>query len=264
MHKTLLKFLFAILLSQVFLTQAFSETKKVLTVGFGMNKPPYVLENENSGLEVEIFREAARAAGYEIKSFFGPMERIKIMMIRGDLDAITNTNINERLNFYNSVPFIEYQNYAIALKKKNLKIKKVADLKNYSIASFQRARDLLGEDFAKVANQNKQYTEFADQKMRNTQLYKERVDVIIADKRIFKYFNTQLGPTIDHEQPVTMYNIFKVNTYQAAFHSEEIMKKFNQGVAKIRKNGTYHRLELKYSNYKPALDNTTQEQNSKK
>lgn len=229
---------------------AFAEKKKVLIVGFGMDKPPYVFEKNDSGLEVEIFREAAHAAGYEVKSFYGPMERIKSMMIQGRLDAITNTNIKERLHFYNSAPFIEYHNYAIALKKKKLKINSISDLKKYSIVSFQRARDLLGDEYTKMVSGNSQYSEVADQKLRNIQLYKERIDVVIADKRIFEYFNTQLDRSPVYDQPVIIYDIFKINRYEAAFRSEAVMKKFNEGLSIIKKNGTYQKLEVKYSAYK--------------
>ncbi len=225
----------------------YAETKKTLIVGFGMNKPPYVFENENSGLEVEIFREAARAAGYEIQPFFGPLERLISKMQSGKLDAISVTNWNENLHYYRSLPFVTYHNYAIALKKKNLKIKTIADLKNYSITSFQRSRNLLGSEFEKMAKENPQYREFADQKLRNAQLYKERADVAIADIRIFEYFNTQLNSTININHPIVMYDLFKKNQYQAAFHSEAIMKKFNEGLLKIKKNGIYKKLETKYS-----------------
>lgn len=250
MRKFAVKFLLAFAICACNSPLLLAETKKNLIVGFGMDKPPYVFEKENSGLEVEIFREAARAAGYQIKSFFGPMERIKAMIMNGELDAITNTNINEKLNLYNSEPFIEYHNYAIALKKRNLKIEKISDLKKYSIASFQRSRDLLGDEYSKMVKENKQYHEFADQKLRNIQLFKERADVIIADKRIFEYFNTQLDDSIDQKQPVVMYDLFKPNQYQAAFRSKTAMKDFNVGLSKIRKNGTYRRLEEKYSNFK--------------
>lgn len=234
-------------------TLIYAETKTTLVVGFGMNKPPYVFEKEDSGLEVELFREAARAAGYEIKSFFGPMERLKSKIINGELDAITNTNINENLHLFNSMPFITYHNFAIALKKKNLKIKTIADLKNHSVTSFQRSRDLLGSEFAAMAAANPQYREFADQKLRNIQLYKGRADVAIADKRIFNYFNTQLEGAADNTQDIVLYDLFKAMSYQAGFRSEAIMKKFNEGLLKIKANGTYERLEKKYSNYEKSL-----------
>ena len=235
------------LMLAVFMSPAFTaETKKTLVVGFGMHKPPYVFEKEDTGLEVEIFREAARAAGYEVTSFYGPMERVKAMLIKGQLDAITNTNANENLNVYKSEPFIEYQNYAIALKSRNLDIKTITDLKKYSISSFQRARALLGDEFAKMAEGNPLYHEFADQKLRNIQLYKKRVDVVIADKRNFEYFNTQLDKSMDQHQEITFYKLFKPFSYQAAFRSQEVMKDFNSGLAVIKKNGTYKKLENKY------------------
>ncbi|AUN99773.1 amino acid ABC transporter substrate-binding protein [Bacteriovorax stolpii] len=251
------KFLFLLLpLTCAFFYSALlqAEDQKVLTVGFGMNKPPYVFEKEDSGFEVEIFREAAHAAGYEVKSFFGPLERLKSKLLNGQLDAITITNMNENLHSYNSVPFIIYHNYAIALKKKNLKIKTIADLKNYSVTSFQRSRDLLGSEFAKMSSENPQYREFADQKLRNIQLYKGRADVAIGDIRIFEYFNSQIEDIVDTTQPVDLFKLFKENHYQAAFRSESVMKKFNEGLVVIKKNGTYEKIEKKYSNYKKSKE----------
>lgn len=254
------KFTFFVLLSTSALfysTLLQAEVQKILTVGFGMNKPPYVFEKEDSGLEVEIFREAAHAAGFEIKSFFGPMERLKTKMLNGELDAITNTNLNEKLPFYNSMPFITYHNYAIALKKKNFKIKTIADLKNYSITTFQRSRNLLGSEFAKMASENPNYREFADQKLRNIQLYKERADVAIADIRIFQYFNSQIEDIVDTTQPIALFKLFKEDHYRAAFRSESVMKKFNEGLLIIKRNGTYESLEKKYSHYKKSPDKKT-------
>lgn len=227
-----------------------AQAERPLIIGFGNNKPPYVFEEKSSGLEVEIVQEALSHAGYKMKPFFGPMERLKLMMMDGSLDGITITNINENLKYHHSMPFIKYHNYAIVLKKKNIKIKSISDLKKYSIISFQRARDLLGEEFAKMAKENPQYKETADQKIRNIQLYKERVDVAIADKRIFEYFNTQLDSSFDVKQPIVLYDIFNVIEYQAAFRSKEVMTKFNSGLAAIKKNGIYRKLEVKYSKYK--------------
>ena len=101
-----------------------------------------------------------------------------------------------------------------------------------------------------MAKENPQYKETADQKIRNIQLYKERVDVAIADKRIFEYFNTQLDSSFDVKQPIVLYDIFNVIEYQAAFRSKEVMTKFNSGLAAIKKNGIYRKLEVKYSKYK--------------
>ncbi len=101
-----------------------------------------------------------------------------------------------------------------------------------------------------MIDKNLQYHEVADQKLRNAQLYKERVEVVIADKRIFKYFNTHLDKSINHNQPVIIYDIFKKNPYEAAFRSKAVMQKFNEGLAIIKRNGTYRKLEAKYSDYK--------------
>lgn len=223
-----------------------ADEKKILKVGFGCEKPPYVLEREQSGLEVELIREAMSAAGYQVDPIFAPLARLKAMLQAGKLDAVTIANNHEPLKFFYSDPYLDYHNYAIALQKKNLKIKTISDLKHFSVTSFQGASDLLGAEFAKMAAENSQYREFADQQLKSLQLFHERFDVAIADKRIFNYFTAQLQKDGEPIPPLEWFDIFPVNHYSAAFRSEELAKEFNTGLALIRKNGTYKKLEKKY------------------
>ena len=65
---------------------------QALHVGFGTHKPPYVFEGEPRGLEYESVTRAAANAGFELTAYYAPMERLHLMLRRGEIDAITTTH----------------------------------------------------------------------------------------------------------------------------------------------------------------------------
>lgn len=56
--------------------------------GFGTHKPPYVFEDEARGLEFEIVTAAAAKAGFAVEVLYAPMERLHLLLRRGQIDAI--------------------------------------------------------------------------------------------------------------------------------------------------------------------------------
>ena len=65
---------------------------ELLHVGFGTHKPPYVYEGEPRGLEYELVERAAHNAGFELTAYYAPIERLHLMLRRGEIDAITTTH----------------------------------------------------------------------------------------------------------------------------------------------------------------------------
>ena len=55
-----------------------------LKLGFGTNKPPYVYEFESRGLEFDLVAAALREAGDEMTPYYAPMERLHLMLKRGE------------------------------------------------------------------------------------------------------------------------------------------------------------------------------------
>ena len=60
-----------------------------LRVGFGTHKPPYLFEGQGRGLEYDIVVAAARSAGYTTEIHYLPLERLHLLLRRGEIDAIT-------------------------------------------------------------------------------------------------------------------------------------------------------------------------------
>jgi polar amino acid transport system substrate-binding protein len=218
-------------------------------IGFGTNKPPYVFETERTGLEYDIVQAALRSAGYEMQPYFAPMERLHMMLGRGEIDCIATTNELSGVAAYYSDVYIYYHNAVAALASRNLQIHTLTDLRQYSVSAFQRARFLLGPEYAAVVNNHPNYREEAQQVTRNRLLYSGRIDVIVGDPKVVRYFNRDVLDVVDITQPLTWYPLFPPTGYKVGFRFQIQRDEFNLGLAAIRRSGEYEAIERKYADY---------------
>jgi polar amino acid transport system substrate-binding protein len=220
-----------------------------LRVGFGTHKPPYIFENEARGLEYDIVMAAAQRGGLEPVAYYAPLERLNLMLSRGQIDLITTTNERSGGAAFYSDTYIRYQNVAVALRSRNLDIQRVSDLAGYSVNAFQRARFLLSSEFQAMAAANPRYREDAFQIARNRMLYSGRVDVVVTDMRILRYFNRLVYAQVDVTQPLTLYPILAASDYQLGCRQQVHCQRFSQGLAAIRQSGEYTAIERRYAMY---------------
>jgi polar amino acid transport system substrate-binding protein len=217
-----------------------------LRFGFGTHKPPYIYENQARGLEYDIVLAAASLGGLEVEPYYAPMERLSMMMRKGQLDAVTTTNeLNGDSPFYSDV-YIRYQNVAVALRSRNLTIERISDLTAYSVNAFQRARVMLGSEYQTMAESNPRYREEAFQIARNRMLYSGRVDVVVTDMRILRYFNLEVHTQVDVSQPLTIYPIFPGTDYKLGCLKQSDCERFSKGLALLRSSGDYAVIEQRY------------------
>ncbi|MDO9624148.1 MAG: transporter substrate-binding domain-containing protein [Pseudomonas sp.] len=228
---------------------SFSVVAEPLRLGIGTHKPPYVFQDEARGLEYEIVAATAKHAGFTLQVLHLPMERLHWLLRRGEIDAIATTNDRSGIQAFYSEPHIYYQNVAVALRARNYKIERIADLSNFSVSAFQRARFLLGNEFQRMAQNNPRYREEAQQIARNRLLYSGRIEVVVADIRILRYLNREVLHQVDVSQPLAEYWIFAPTPYQVGFRREAQRNRFNQGLAAIHASGEYRAIERRYAMY---------------
>lgn len=222
---------------------------QILRVGFGTHKPPYIFENQPRGLEYDIVMAAAQRAGLEPVAYYAPMERLNRMLSKGQLDVITATNeLNGSADFYSDV-YLRYQNVAVALRARNLDIKRINDLARYSVNAFQRSRFLLGSEYQAMAEANPRYREEAFQIARNRMLYSGRVDVVVTDIRILRYLNIEVQKQVDVSQPLTVYPVFEPSYYRLGCRRHVDCEQINKGLAILKQSGEYARIEQRYAMY---------------
>ena len=217
-------------------------------VGMGLFKPPYIMENKE-GLEYEIADQALAAAGYKMVAVHVPPARGLYMQRAGQLDGLLTVDEGIGGKDFFSAPYLTYQNVAITLASRNIQLKSIEDLTNYSVAAFQNANVILGERFKAVVEKHPDYREYAQQIIQNNLLYTAHVDVVVGDRRIFRFFSTRLEPSIDASQALTIHSIFPPNPRKAVFRDAVVRDRFNAGLKTIQTNGVYDAILKKYASY---------------
>ena len=227
-----------------------SVSAKELALATSLSIPPYILKDSNSGIQLEIVKEALKVKGYEIREMvYASNKRVQKMFEQNKVDGIINLASNLPNVFYSDT-IIEYENVAIALKKHNFKINNIDDLKDKNVLAFQNANKFLTADFSAMAKKNRRYKEVINQIAQVHNLYKERTEVIVMGKRIFLYFRNQAklkqSKTIGLSNPITIYKIFPPTPRRMGFHTQQLRDEFNNGLKQIKISGKYQNLVDKY------------------
>jgi polar amino acid transport system substrate-binding protein len=223
--------------------------RTVARVGMGLPRPPYLLDSGVEGLEYEIAEAALAAGGYSMVAVVVPPARGLSMQRAGQLDALLSVDEGIGGNGFFSEPYLTFQNVAITLASRGLPIKRIEDLAKYSVAGFQNANVILGERFKAMAERHPNYTEYSRQITQPNLLFSNHVDVVVGDRRIFRYFTGQIDPKVYAGQEVTIHPIFPLNPRKAVFKDAAVRDGFNAGLKLIQANGVYDAIVKKYANY---------------
>ncbi|WP_372871169.1 substrate-binding periplasmic protein [Shewanella sp.] len=219
-----------------------------INMGVSFAIPPYVIQQNNSGLELEILKHALARRGHMTVVHYLPLARTFRELKEGQLDGIINTQPHMLDGVYYSDEVIRFHNCVFTLASRDLSITSLADLKGKSVVAFQKASKLLGTEFGTIVAQQPSYNEVATQKQQLFLLFKGRVDAIILERSIFGYYRKQ---EVDDGfkaalAQVKEHCIFPPTDYRFAFRSEQIRDDFNAGLKEITDDGTLHALQLKY------------------
>ena len=225
---------------------------KEVFIGMGRSVPPYIIQERNIGAEYEIIESALAAVGHKLNPVYLPLVRVEQMLIEKKVDAATPLKKRIGGNLCYSKSHIQYQNIAIALKRRNYQINHIQDLKGKKIIAFQKAGQYLGKEFADIVRQNPNYQEYPDQNNQIHALFSGNTNVIIADKNIFHYYYEHSVRKESFEDYST-YPIFPPSNYSVGFVDPILCEDFNRGLTIIRKDKTYQRILNNYFMQKGPL-----------
>jgi len=218
---------------------------KELTVAVGLALPPYNIPETDSGIEMDIVREALRNRGYAIKAKYVPFARVRRELMNREVDGALTINPDSGIEAFYSDEHLVCQNVVVSLKKNDFKINTISDLKEKSVLAFQDATLYLGKEFAAMADQNPKYKEIAKQEIQINLLYTNRVDAIVVDKNIF-YHHRKHNDMVDTSQEIDIWRIFPPTTFSVAFVDETVKNDFNEGLKQLRESGRYDEIVKKY------------------
>lgn len=240
----MIKYLMCLLLIFSFVPEARSSSLKI---AIGLALPPYIISDENRGMEYDVVEEILNSMGYELEPRYFPFARIIKSMDEKLVDGVMTINEQSGLdNVYYSDSHITYQNVAVTLEKNDITINSVHDLGGYSIIGFQNARLYLGEEFKEMADSNPEYREFAQQDNQVALLYMGRTEVYVGDINIFNYYSMVLDH-VDTGAETRVHEIFPETQYKVAFHDEKLRDRFNQGLRALKQSGEYDRIIAGYT-----------------
>lgn len=249
----------AFLLAALLLTLAAPEAGRAqaIQVGIGFSIPPYVIRETDSGVEVDVIREALRVVGFEAEFIYLPNLRLPIAFADGSVDCVAansgyDLTADSGVQAHYSDITVVFQNFAVTLEHRGLRVGSIRDLAGKTVLGFNNAAKYLGEEFAAMAAVNETYSELADQALQVRMLYSGRVDAVISDKRIFLYWRKQLVDSRDAEAVsldahVVFHPIFSPSPRHVGFRDERLRTLFNQGLHILRANGALRAIEERYA-----------------
>ena len=217
-----------------------------LKLAVSLTLPPFVFSDIDSGIDLEIVKEALASKGYSVRPVYVVYGRTAADLNAGKVDGALTVNKERGLdNVYLSDQYICYQNVAVSLKSKGYQITKVKDLADKKIIAFQDAAKILGSDFAEAAKSSPSYYEIPDQENQVALLFKNRADVIVMDINIFKYYQ-QNTKRADTSPAVDIVTLFPASCFSVGFTSEKVRDDFNEGLKELRGSGRYDEIFKKY------------------
>lgn len=247
-------------LAQALFSSALADTganKKTLDIGISYSIPPWVIPETHSGIELDILFRTFDNTPYEVKPQYLPFALIYKMFDHDQLDGLINAKQDLVKKGFLSDPVIAFQNVAISLKSKQFPNDiDIEFMQDKSVLAFQKAKELLGERFARMATHNQRYQEVSKQQLQLNLLFVRGIDFIVMDRSIFSYYWRQTVNNNQNQllrskfsQAVQFHNLFKASSYSYLFADQDVRDTFNKGLAQLKASGQYQRILDRYSNF---------------
>lgn len=210
--------------------------------------PPYVIPQTLTGIEYDIVKQSLANAGHTMTPMLTVLARIPKEMQAGIIDAAMTMRPETGTNACYSATHIAYRNYAITLEHNNIRIDTIADLSDKSVVAFQNAHLYLGDEYRKAVQASPGYREEANQVVQAMLLYSGRVQAVVADVNILRWYASQqdVRNKVDVTQKLRLHPLFPPTDHYVAFRDPSLCADFNQGLKTLRESGGYDRIIAHY------------------
>jgi len=231
------------LIALILFTTSFVSDAKTLTIGLGNFKPLFSEPNEPALFKDIIDGVFAYLPQYEINyHYMLSNARLLKELKTGRVDGSANIFSTKEFSGCLTNPTFRYSDVAISKKRYNFKINRIRDLSGKSIVTYQRALNLLGEEFYKVATSTEHYREIAQPEEQAILLAKDFADVSIGDKYIFLHSIGRNQQTRVNVNDFEFHPIFPLVYSSMGFSEQKYCDDFNQGLQKFKQSGEYEKV----------------------
>lgn len=225
-----------------------------LTIVFGVFRPPYIFEKKDVGIDFDLAKSTLELAGYKIKALHSPNNRAFREIEMGKVDGVIGLSpLQDRPGIYFSKPIINYDNVVITKRKRNLVIKTINDLKGIRFLTFSNAKHYLGPAYAEMISKLKYDTDITNQELQNRMFWQDKVDAIMLDLNVFRYYRGSLALELDTTEEIDVHRIFNQheNERVAAFRDPIVRDAFNKALSELKANGQYQKILDRYLHIEP-------------
>lgn len=223
---------------------------KNVRVSFTKSMPPYLYENDNRGIELEIIKAAFNSQNVSLAPYDNiHYIRAAKLLKKRRVDAVVSNLHNQaykstQTEIFDSESTLSYMDCAISLKSQKIKYDKMSDYSDKVIWAFKSAKEVLGPEFKKAVDNNPHYTENYDQKNMIHMLIRNRVDIVISDRNIFNH--TMLESVGKKSELFEFKKLIPKTPRNLKFHNKNLRDTFNKGLKEIKNNGVYQKILDKY------------------
>lgn len=219
------------------------QAAKPIRIGLHLSAPWsfYNAAGELDGIEYQLVSRIFSRAGYRVEYELYGYSRLLKQFSSKKLDCASPVAIAVEGAFYTE-PYLPFQDVAISLSQAGLKINSLSDLRDKSIVAYQQAQQVLGHDFS-AALVNSRYLELAERELQLELLFKQRVDLVIGERRVLHYLAHKVNPQIK----LATHYLFAEKTYPAACWQADLAAIFNSGLRQLQQNGELAELLRQYN-----------------
>lgn len=212
-----------------------------VTISSSGSIPPYVFAESNTGIQLDIIREALSISGYTLRVVYLSNNRGLSFLKTKNVDGVINVPAGAP-DFYYSDSTIEYQNGVTALEQRELNITAISDLYALRVVGFQNASNYFGDEFKRMSETSPRYDEVVNQLAQLKLLFRNRCDAIVMDHRIFNYYLGANKNQLDFDKATVFYDILPPSPRYVAFHNKTLRDSFNKGLKALKASGRHQEI----------------------
>lgn len=220
----------------------------VLRIGTNAEFPPFEFQTGDgqiSGFDAELIREIGKATGMDVQITHMGFDAVFEGIDRGKIDAgvaaITITDERKKTIDF-SAPYFDAKQYILVPEQSQIKSLKELAGKKIGVQSASTGQMIVQDAFGKTYEGLKAYEEIPSA-VNDLQI--GRLDAVVVDSAVVVEFKEKLGDgkfkiVEDATLPVEQYGI------AVKKGNSEVLNKLNEGLKKVKENGTYDQLYSKY------------------
>lgn len=216
-----------------------NERQTELRVGLSQNAVPEKHGN-TIHFEAELFRQLLGELGYKVQFVAAPHARLTRMLQNKQLDMAARQGGEPVAGLFYSQPYLEFHNLVFALSGFPDQLHTVQDLSRYSVASFQNAGKILGDEFSLAMKSSPSFREVVDHNQAIDMLQQQRTQLLVLDKVTFYRRWNEKG-LADHK--VRSFDLFPKAQHKIGFIDQKLQLEVSQLLQKWQQSGRVDELQ---------------------